>query len=48
MEVKAKYVVTLTTAEREPLRDLAQKGRVSVQQMRHAQVVLILDFGSDF
>ena len=40
---KTKYVVTLTEEERAGLKDLLQKGKVSRQRMRHAQVLLKLD-----
>jgi len=43
MGVKAKYVVTLTAEEREALKNPVQKGRVSGQRIRHAQVLLKLD-----
>ena len=40
---KTKYVVTLTEEERAGLKDLVQKGKVSGQRIRHAQVLLKLD-----
>lgn len=43
MGTKAKYVVTLTTEERDELKKLLAKGRVSGQRIRHAQVLLKLD-----
>ena len=43
MGTKAKYVVTLTSEERDELKKLVQKGCVSGQRIRHAQVLLKLD-----
>lgn len=43
MGAKRKYVVTLTEEERECLKKLIQKGRVSGFRIRHAQILLKLD-----
>lgn len=43
MGAKRKYVVTLTEDEREYLKNLIRKGKVSGFRIRHAQILLKLD-----
>jgi DNA-binding MarR family transcriptional regulator len=43
MGAKRKYVVALTEEEREYLKKLIQKGKVSGFRMRHAQILMKLD-----
>jgi len=38
-----KYIVRLTSEEREPLEGLVKKGRIAVPKMKHAQMLLRVD-----
>ena len=43
MGTKVKYAVTLTREERDKLKELLQKGRVSGHRIWHTQILLKLD-----
>ena len=43
--MRKRYIVRLTSEERERLRDLVHKGRVAAYKRRHAQVLLLVDEG---
>jgi len=44
---KARYIVELTTEEREQIKQLISKGRVAAYKQLHARILLLADEGTD-